>query len=105
MGRRRFDAAAPPADRLAELEKTLTQLGLDAETIAPLVAPLVDVPLPSDRVPKLDPDELLRRQLAGGESWVLASARTQPAVLAFDDLQWCDSASLAFLAALADRGA
>jgi len=104
-GRHRFDASAPPADRLAELERTLTHLGLDAETIAPIVAPLVDIPLPPDRVPRMDPDELFRRQVAAGESWVLAGARAQPAVVAFDDVQWCDPASFAFLAALAESGA
>ena len=104
-GRRRFDSASPPAERLAELEKTLSLIGLDAEAIAPLVAPLVDVPLPHDRLPQLDPEELLRRQLAAGEAWILAGARTQPAVLAFEDLQWCDSASLALLARLAENGA
>ncbi len=105
MGPSSFDDAAPPVDRLAELEKTLALIGLDAETIAPLVAPVVDVPLPPDRVPKLDPDELLRRQLEAGESWTLAGARTQPAVLAFEDLQWFNSASLALLASRADSGA
>ena len=102
-GGRRFDSATPPAERLAELEKTLSLIGLDAATLAPLVAPLVGVPLPPDRLPQLDPDELLRRQLAAAEAWILAGVRTQPAVLAFDDLQWCNSASLALLARLADR--
>ena len=102
-GRRRFDSATPPAERLAELEKTLSLIGLDAATLAPLVAPLVGVPFPPDRLPQLDPDELLRRQLAAAEAWILAGVRTQPAVLAFDDLQWCNSASLALLARLADR--
>ena len=101
---RRFDSATPPAERLAELEKTLTLIGLDAESIAPLVAPLVDIALPPDRVLPLDPDELLLRQLGAAASWALAGARTQPAIIAFEDVQWANSASLALLARLADEG-
>ena len=37
--------------------------------------------------------------------WVLAGARSQPVVLAFEDLHWADPTSLELLRALADRGA
>ncbi len=104
-GRLRFDAAAPPSERLAELKRTLALVGLDAQAIAPLVAPMVDVPLPPAGAPKLDPDELLRQQVAAAVSWILAGARSQTAVLAIEDLQWFDPASLTLLTALADKGA
>ena len=45
------------------------------------------------------------RQLAALSAWVLASARTQPLVLAFEDLHWADPTSLDVLQALAERGA
>ena len=38
-------------------------------------------------------------------AWVLAGARSQPVVLAFEDLHWADPTSLDLLRALADRGA
>jgi hypothetical protein len=38
-------------------------------------------------------------------AWVLASSRQQPAVIAFEDLQWADPTSLDLLRALAERGA
>jgi tetratricopeptide (TPR) repeat protein len=38
-------------------------------------------------------------------AWYLGGARTQPAVLAFEDLHWADPTSLDLLRALAERGA
>jgi class 3 adenylate cyclase/tetratricopeptide (TPR) repeat protein len=105
-GRQRFGGADAPADkRFAELELTLRQVKLDAEETAPLLAPLLDIPLPPGRAVELAPEEMRRRQLAAVVSWVLASARTQPLVLAFEDLHWADPTSIEVLRALAERGA
>ena len=105
-GRLRFGGAdAPDEQRLADLENTLRLVGLDAAEYAPLIAPLVDVPLPEKREAKLVPEELRRRQLAAMTTWILAGARTQPIVLAFEDLHWADPTSLDLLRALAERGA
>ena len=38
-------------------------------------------------------------------AWFLAGARTQAAVLAFEDLHWADPTSLDLMRALAERGA
>ena len=105
-GRLRFGGAdATDEGRLADLENTLGLIGLDAAEYAPLLAPLVDIPLREDRRTKLPPEELRRRQLAAMTAWVLAGARTQPVVLAFEDLHWADPTSLDLLRALAERGA
>jgi class 3 adenylate cyclase/tetratricopeptide (TPR) repeat protein len=104
-GRQRFGADLPAEQRLADLENTLGLIGLDATEYAPLVAPLVDVLLPEDRVSKLAPEELRRRQLAAMTAWLLAAARTQAIVLAFEDLHWADPTSLDLTRALAERGA
>jgi class 3 adenylate cyclase len=104
-GRQRFGADLPAEQRLADLQNTLSLIGLDATEYAPLLAPMVDVPLPEDRVAKLAPEELRRRQLAAMTAWILAGARTQPAVVAFEDLHWADPTSLDLMHALAERGA
>jgi class 3 adenylate cyclase/predicted ATPase/DNA-binding transcriptional ArsR family regulator len=103
-GRQRFSADEPAARRLADLENTLRLIGLDPVEDAPLIAPLVDIPLPEERAAKLAPEELRRRQLAAITAWYLAGARTQPAVLAFEDLHWADPTSLDLMQALAERG-
>jgi class 3 adenylate cyclase/predicted ATPase len=104
-GHQRFGADLPAEQRLADLESSLGLVGLDPIEYAPLLAPLVDVPLPEDRVAKLPPEELRRRQLAAMTAWILASARTQAVVLAFEDLHWADPTSLDLMRAVAERGA
>jgi class 3 adenylate cyclase/predicted ATPase len=104
-GRQRFGADLPAEQRLVDLENTLGLIGLDPTEYAPLLAPLVDVRLPEDRAAKLAPEELRRRQLAAMTAWILAAARTQAIVLAFEDLHWADPTSLDLMRALAERGA
>ena len=105
-GRQRFgDADTPAGQRFADLENTLQLIGLDPAEPASLIAPLVDIPPPPDRVANLPPEELRRRQLAALIAWFLAGARSQPVALAFEDLHWADPTSLDLMQALADRGA
>ena len=104
-GRQRFGLDAPAEQRLSDLDDTLRLIGLDPAEHAPLLAPLVDIPLPPHRAANFQPEELRRRQLAAMTAWVLAGARSQPVVLAFEDLHWADPTSLDLLRALADRGA
>ncbi len=105
-GRLRFGGADMPADRrLADLEATLQHSKLDPAEYAPLLAPLVDIPLPPDRAANITPDELRRRQMAALLAWVMASARIQPTLLAFEDLHWADPTTLDLMRGLAERGA
>ena len=104
-GRQQFGADLTAEQRLADLENTLGLIGLDPAEYAPLLAPLVDVLLPEDKAAKFAPEELRRRQLAAMTAWILAAARTQAVVLAFEDLHWADPTSLDLMRALAERGA
>jgi class 3 adenylate cyclase/predicted ATPase len=105
-GRARFGGADVPAERrLAELESSLAQVKLDPAENASLLAPLLDIPLAKDRVPALAPEELRRRQLAALTNWVMAGAKVQPVVLAFEDLHWADPTTLDVLRGIAERGA
>ena len=105
-GRLRYGGAdASDGQKLADLENTLRLIGLDAAEYAPLLAPLFDVALPEDRAAKFAPEELRRRQLAAMTALFLAGARSQPVVLAFEDLHWADPTSLDLLRALVERGA
>jgi predicted ATPase len=105
-GRQHFGGADLPVERrLAALESSLTQVKLDPTENVPLLAPLLDIPLPPERAPALRPEELRRRQLAALINWVLAGAKVQPVVLAFEDLHRADPTTLDVLRGLAERGA
>ena len=102
-GHQRFGGAdMPAAQRLAELESSLAQVKLDPVENVPLLAPLLDVPLPRERAPALAPEELWRRQLAALINWVIAGAKSQPLVLAFEDLHWADPTTLDVLRGIAE---
>jgi predicted ATPase len=105
-GRVRFGGADMPAERrLADLESSLAQVKLDPAENVSLLAPLLDIPLPRERVPTLAAEELRRRQLAALTNWVIAGAKVQPVVLAFEDLHWADPTTLDVLRGIAERGA
>src|SRR5277367_3024087 len=105
-GRQRFGGADVPAERrLADLESMLQSINLDPTENVPLLAHLLDIPLPAERASKLAPEELRRRQLAALLAWYMAGARVQPVVLAMEDLHWADPTTLDVLRSLADRGA
>ena len=105
-GRQRFGGVeTPERQRLDDLETTLRLIGLDPAEYVALLAPLVGIPLPEERGANLAPEELRRRQLAAIVTWLMAWARTQAIVLAFEDLQWADPTSIDLVRALAERGA
>ena len=68
-----------------------------------MLAPLVDIPVPAECALALAPDELRRRQLAAFTSWVMTGARTQPVVLALEDLRWADPTMLDLLRGIRER--
>jgi predicted ATPase/class 3 adenylate cyclase len=105
-GRERFGGADVPAERrFADLEGTLAQMKLDPAENAPLLAPLLDIPLPQERAPTLAPEELRLRQLAAVTTGVIAGAGVQPVVLAIEDLHWADPTTLDVLRSMVGPGA
>jgi class 3 adenylate cyclase len=105
-GRQRFGGADVGAEeRLADLENSLAQVNLAPGENVPLLAQLLDIPLPQERLPPLSPEELRRRQLAALTNWINAGARTQPIVLALEDAHWADPTTLDLLQGIAERGA
>ena len=104
-GRQRFGGADLPAEqRLADLENSLTQVKLDPAENVPLLAPVLDVPLPEGRTPTSTPEELRRRQLAALTAWMIAGARVQSVVLALEDVHWADPTTLDLRRGIAERG-
>ena len=79
-GRQRFGGTDLPVERqLSDLENTLALSKLDPAENVPLLAPLLDIPVPAERRPILAPEELRHRQLAALTNWLMAGARAQAA--------------------------
>jgi predicted ATPase len=78
---------------------------IDPAENVPLLAPLLDIPLPKERLPALAPEEVRRRQLAAMTNWVIVGARSQPVVLALEDVHWADPTTVDFIRGMAERGA
>jgi class 3 adenylate cyclase/tetratricopeptide (TPR) repeat protein len=105
-GRVRFGGAdVPPEQRLSDLANSLTQVKLDPTEDAPLLAPLLDIPLPPEGSVELAPEQVRHRQMAALTNWVIAAARTQPIVLTVEDAHWSDPSTLDLLRGIAERGA
>jgi class 3 adenylate cyclase/predicted ATPase len=105
-GRQRFGGVDVPAERrLGELESSLAHVKFDPAENVPLLAALLDIPLPPEHVPSLAPDESRRRQLAALTNWVVAAAQTQAIVLALEDVHWADPTTIDVLRGIAERGA
>ena len=90
--------------RLADLEHTLALVNLEPAETVPLLAPLLDIPIPQERISTLEPVVFRRRQLAALTNWVMAGANTQPVVLALEDVHWADPTTLEFIRGIAERG-
>ena len=93
----------PVERQLADLESTLALIKIDPAENVPLLAPLLDIPLPKERLPALPPEEVRRRQLAAMTNWVIAGARSQPLVLALEDVHWADPTTVDFIRGIAER--
>jgi predicted ATPase len=105
-GRQRFGGIDVPAEqRLGDLESSLVQVKLDPTANVPFLAPLLDIPMPPEPLPPLPAEELRQRQLAALTNWVMAAARSQPIVLALEDVHWADPTTLDLFRGIAERGA
>ena len=92
--------------RSQELASRLTAAGLKPAEAVPLIAPLLNLPLPPDYPPStLPPEQQRRRLLATLVEWVLGSARAQPLVIATEDLHWVDPSTLELIQLLVEQGA
>jgi class 3 adenylate cyclase len=96
------DEAAP--DQIAQLESRLLAVGLEPAERIPLIAPLLNLPLPEDFPPStLSSEQQRRRLLATLVEWTLGAARIQPLVLTIEDLHWVDPSTLELLQFLVEQ--
>ena len=106
-GRQRFGGAEiAPEKRIADLEAALSAGQARSDRVRAAARAAARHPSRNGRrCLTLAPEELRRRQLAAVVAWMLAGARAQPLVLAFEDLHWADPTTLDLMKMLAERGA
>lgn len=84
-----------PGERVAQLERGLERAGLKLSEALPLIADLLNVPVPEKYAPlAYTPDQRRKRLLANLTTWVLEGARLQPIVMVIEDLHWVDPSTL-----------
>src|SRR4029453_16786908 len=99
-------ADEPSGDQLAQLESRLEVAGLKPAEVVPLIAPLVNLPLPASYPPSpFTTEQQRRRLLATLVEWVLATTRMQPLIVATEDLHWADPSTLELTQILVEQGA
>jgi class 3 adenylate cyclase/tetratricopeptide (TPR) repeat protein len=81
--------------KLQKLEQNLKQSGLKLAEAVPLIANLLNLPLPARyETLQLSPEEQRKRLLTTLMSWLFGLAQAQPTVLVVEDLQWADPSTL-----------
>ncbi len=93
-------------ERFAFLERGLRTAGLNLDEALPLIAELLDLPLPANYPPvKFSPEQKRKRLFAALAGWVYWAASVQPLVIAMEDLHWVDPSTIELLQLLAEQGA
>ncbi len=96
----------PAEEQLAQLESALELAGLKPAEAIPLLAPLLNLPLPAKYPPSsLSPEQQRRRLLATLVELALGTARVQPTVITTEDLHWADPSTLELIQLLVEQGA
>lgn len=88
-------------ERTVLLERSLERSGMKLGEAVPLIAEILNLPIPQKYPPLMfAPDQKRRRLLANLVTWVLNLARLLPVVIAMEDLHWvgwrCQMAGYAY---------
>lgn len=91
--------------RIADLEGSFSQVGIDPAKGVPLMALLFGFSVPADQYPPLllSPEQLRTELLQTLVDWALGNARLQPTVLLMEDLHFADPSTMEELIMLSEQ--
>jgi class 3 adenylate cyclase/tetratricopeptide (TPR) repeat protein len=93
-------------ERVIQIERSLELSGMKLAETVPLIAEMLNLPIPEKYPPVLlAPDQKRKRLLAALAGWVFGATRTQPLVLALEDLHWVDPSTLELQHTLVEQAA
>jgi class 3 adenylate cyclase len=91
--------------KLAALEASLANAGVNLDEGVPLLAHIMELPLDRNYAPlSLSPAEQRMRLLASLGTWVFAVAKDHPLIVAIEDLHWADPSTLELMRLLVEQG-
>ena len=101
-----FRSSDSPATRLERLEHVLDSAGLKVTEAVPLVAQLLNLPVPDKYPPLLlAPEQKRTRLLTILSTWILGGPDPQPAVIVVEDLHWTDPSTIELLQVVVEQAA
>jgi class 3 adenylate cyclase/tetratricopeptide (TPR) repeat protein len=90
---------------IEQLASLLRVAGLRPRQTLPLIASLLNLPVPNTYpAGPAGPEEQRRQLLAALCGWAIGTARAQPAVLVLEDIQWADASTVEFAKLVAESG-
>jgi len=93
-----------PEARGYGLREALAAAGIKTAEAAPLIAEMLNLPVPPGSSPlMLGPEQRRARLLAALAAWALSAARDQPLLIVVEDLHWIDPSTLELIQILIDQ--
>jgi len=93
-------------ERIIQVERSLELFGMKLSEAVPLIAEMLNLPPPEKYPPLMfAPDQRRKRLLATLAGWVFGASRTQPVVIALEDLHWVDPSTLELQQTLVEQAA
>jgi class 3 adenylate cyclase/DNA-binding winged helix-turn-helix (wHTH) protein/tetratricopeptide (TPR) repeat protein len=93
-----------PGEKLHKLENALGPYDFALEEVIPLLATLLELPLPARYPPlPLTPERQKQKTLEALLAWLLQEAERQPVCVVMEDLHWGDPSTLEWLSLLIDQ--